>query len=44
MPAANFLTNKFTAFGFEFQNWMMVVAIGLVIFGLVFWLQVRNHG
>jgi|HubBroStandDraft_6_1064221.scaffolds.fasta_scaffold207884_3 hypothetical protein len=34
MPNASFLTEKFTVFGFEFQNWMVIVAVGLVIYAV----------
>ena len=34
MPDASFLTEKFTAFGFEFQNWMVIVAVGLVLYAV----------
>jgi hypothetical protein len=34
MPDASFLTERFTVFGFEFQNWMVIVAVGLVLYAL----------
>jgi hypothetical protein len=32
---ASFLTNKVSAFGFVFQNWMVLVAIALALYGLL---------
>jgi hypothetical protein len=34
MLDASFLTDRFTAFGFEFQNWMVIVAVGLVLYAV----------
>jgi hypothetical protein len=34
MPDASFLTEKFSVFGFEFQNWMVIVAAGLVFYAV----------
>jgi hypothetical protein len=30
----NFLTERFTVFGLEFQNWMIIVAIVLVLYAV----------
>jgi hypothetical protein len=34
MLDASFLTDKFTVFGLDFQNWMVIVAVGLVIYAV----------
>jgi hypothetical protein len=39
---ASFLTDRFTAFGFEFQNWMVIAAIGLVLYAVYVSLTQRN--
>jgi hypothetical protein len=40
----NFLTERFRAFGFEFQNWMILVAVGLVLYAVYMSLRERNGG
>jgi hypothetical protein len=30
----NFLTERFTVYGFEFQNWMVIVAVVLLLYAL----------
>jgi hypothetical protein len=42
-PVASFLVDKFTVLGFEFQNWMAVVAVGMLLYGLGYWLAMRNR-
>jgi hypothetical protein len=42
-PVASFLVDKFTVLGFEFQNWMAVVAVGMLLYGLGYWLATRNR-
>jgi hypothetical protein len=34
MPDAHFLTERFIIFGFEFQNWMVIVVVGLALYAL----------
>jgi hypothetical protein len=36
----SFLTDRFEAFGFEFQNWMVVVAAAVAVY--VIYLLTRN--
>jgi len=38
----SFLTERFTAFGFEFQNWMVIVAAVLVVYAVYRSLTQRN--
>jgi len=38
----NFLTERFTAFGFEFQNWMVIVAVALVLYAVYVSLKQRD--
>jgi disulfide bond formation protein DsbB len=40
----NFLTERFKAFGFEFQIWMVLVAVGLVLYAVYMSLKERNGG
>jgi len=40
----NFLTERFKAFGFEFQNWMVLVAVALVLYAVYISLKERNGG
>ena len=42
MPDVSFLTDKFTVFGFEFQNWMVIVAVGLVLYTV--FLSLKHDG
>jgi len=42
MPDVSFLTDKFTVFGFEFQNWMVIVAVGLVLYTVL--LSLKHDG
>lgn len=39
---ASFLTDRFTVFGLEFQNWMVIVAVGLVLYAVYLSLRQRN--
>jgi hypothetical protein len=34
MPDASFLVERFTVLGFEFQNWMVIVAVVLVLYAV----------
>jgi hypothetical protein len=34
MSDASFLTEKFTVLGLDFQNWMVIVAVGLVLYAV----------
>jgi hypothetical protein len=44
MPDTSFLLHRFTIFGFEFQNWMVIVAVGLVLYALYVSLYQRGDG
>jgi hypothetical protein len=39
---ASFLTDRFTIFGLEFQNWMVIVAVGLVLYAVYLSLRQRD--
>jgi hypothetical protein len=41
---SNFLTERFKAFGFEFQNWMVLVAVVLVLYAVYISFKERNGG
>jgi len=41
MPDAAFLIDRFTVFGFQFQNWMIVAAAALVLSALIPWFRNR---
>jgi hypothetical protein len=38
----SFLTERFRAFGFEFQNWMLIVAVALVLYAVYLSLKRRD--
>jgi disulfide bond formation protein DsbB len=38
----NFLTERFKAFGLEFQNWMVLVAVALVLYAVYMSLKDRR--
>jgi hypothetical protein len=42
-PIASFLLAKFTVLGFELQNWMVVAAIVVLLYGLCHWLMTRHQ-
>jgi hypothetical protein len=38
-----FLTHEFVVFGITFQNWMVVLAIMVLLFLLYFWIMSRRN-
>jgi hypothetical protein len=38
-----FSGSKFVVFGFELQNWMVVTAIGVSLYGFCRWLMTRDR-
>jgi hypothetical protein len=41
-PISSFLIEKFTLLGFEFQNWMVVAAVAIILFGFYQLLTTRD--
>ena len=42
-PVSSFLVEKFHFLGLELQNWMVVVAVGALLYGLGYWLMTRDR-